>query len=42
MRPNGINRRDLLQVGCSSFLGLTLPGLLAQRARAGNREKPKT
>ena len=32
-----IDRRDLLQVGCSSFLGLTLPALLkaADRQRQG-------
>ncbi|MFP6670968.1 MAG: DUF1501 domain-containing protein, partial [Pirellulaceae bacterium] len=42
MRPNGLDRRDLLQVGCSSFLGLTLTGLLAQRAQASNGQKPKS
>jgi len=42
MRSNGLDRRDLLQVGCSSFLGLTLPGLLAQRAQASNGQKPKS
>lgn len=42
MHPNGIKRRDLLQVGCSSFLGLTLSGLLAQRARASNQREPKS
>ena len=42
MRSNGLDRRDLLQIGCSSFLGLTLPGLLTQRAKASNGQKHKS
>ena len=30
-----LDRRDLLQIGCSSFLGMSLPGLL--KATAGKR-----
>ena len=42
MHTRGLNRRDLLQVGCSSFLGLTLPGLLAQRLQAKNGSAAKS
>ena len=42
MHTRGLNRRDLLQVGCSSFLGLTLPGLLAQRLQAKNASAAKS
>ncbi|MBS0263686.1 MAG: DUF1501 domain-containing protein [Planctomycetes bacterium] len=34
----GITRRELLQVGYSGLLGLSLPGLLARQAAAANRK----
>ena len=37
-----LDRRDLLQVGCSSFFGLTLPGLLQRRAAAGTERQVKS
>ena len=44
----GINRRELLQVGYSGLLGLTLPAILGRQAAAssrhhgGNRRQPKS
>lgn len=35
----GINRRELLQVGYSGLLGISLPGLLAQRAAAADASR---
>ena len=35
-RPcSGVSRRELLQVGASSVLGLSLPSLLAQATQGG-------
>ena len=42
MPLSGLNRRDLLQVGCSSYLGLSLSNLLAQQAQAGNGKRAKS
>jgi hypothetical protein len=39
-QPDGVIRREFLQVGFSGFLGLGLPGLLAGRARARGATGP--
>ena len=36
MNQRILGRRDLLQIGCSSFFGLTLPGLLERQAVAAD------
>jgi uncharacterized protein (DUF1501 family) len=36
--PRGVSRRELLQVGYSGLLGLTLPGLFSGRAAAAHRQ----
>ena len=38
----GINRRELLQVGYTGLLGISLPSLLAQRAQAAAAKPEKT
>ncbi len=40
--PVGISRRELLQVGWSGLLGITLPSLLTQRAAAVSKHTPKS
>jgi hypothetical protein len=39
--PRSLGRRKLLQVGCSGFAGLSLPAVLAGRARAADAAAPQ-
>jgi hypothetical protein len=39
--PTGLTRRELIQVGYSALLGVTLPGLIARRAAAAPAVAPR-
>ncbi len=39
---NKLDRRHALQIGCSSMLGLSLPGLVSMRAAAPTNDSPKS